>query len=191
MAMDALWSHIGITWTQLVGVLVATTVLYLSYAAVLRLWGQRIQASTSTFSLVLATIMGSLVARAMLGDAPTLLGGLTAIATLVALEASFGVLQHRLPGKKRKRHGRSPAIIMVAGQVRDDALKAARLTGLDLATRLRHQGVTSYDQVALVILEARGGVTVLRVGERIDEDLLWDVPGAADLPHSIVARVDA
>lgn len=64
------------------------------------------------------------------------------------------------------------------------------MSGQDLATWLRHQGVTNYAQVALVILEARGGITILRAGQRIDADLVWDVPGATVLPDSIVARAD-
>ena len=64
------------------------------------------------------------------------------------------------------------------------------MSGQDLATRLRHQGVTNYAQVALAILEARGTVTVLRAGQRMDADLVWDVPGATDLPDRIVAHAD-
>lgn len=185
--MDELWSHVGITWVQVGGVILATSVLYLVYAAVLKLWGQRIRASTSTFSLVLITIMGSLVARSMLGDAPTLLGGLTAISTLVVLETTFGVLRHRL-SKKRTKRRHTPRVIVVEGDLRLDALKGARLTPHDLATRLRQQGVTSYSELALVLLESRGTLTIVRTGQRIDEELVWDVPGVRELPDSIIVR---
>ncbi len=51
--MDELWFQIGITWPQVLGVVGATTVLYLVYAALLELWTQRLQSSTSTLSLAL------------------------------------------------------------------------------------------------------------------------------------------
>lgn len=185
--MVELWSHVGITQAQALSVMVATCSLYLVYAAVLRLWGQRIRASTSTFSLVFVTVLGSLVARSMLGDSPTLFGGLTAVGTLVVLEATFGVLRRRLPRRRvRRRH--APVPIIVEGRVRPDALRAARLGRRELATRLRQQGVTSYDQLALVVLESGGNLTIVRTGNRIHQDLVWDVQGASDLPDSVVTR---
>lgn len=185
--MEELWTHIGISWLQLVGVVVSTSVLYLCYAAMLKLLGQRVRSSTSTLSLALATVMGSLVARSMLGDAPTLLGGLVAAATLVSLERAFGALRQRLPGKAPRRRLR-PMILLVDGVVRPDELKAARFSERDLGIRLRQQGVLSFTDLALVILEAGGTLTVLRNGQRIHAQLVSDVPGAASLSDSVVIR---
>ena len=186
-SMDALWSHVGISGTQVGGVVLAATVLYVVYAVVLRVWGQRIRASTSTFSLVLVTVLGSIVARAMLGDAPTLLGGLTAIATLVVLEGVFGVLRRRFPIAHLRRSD-APVVLVAGGEVREDALRWARLSRPDLATRLRQEGVTSLADLALVVLEPRGELTIVRGGQTIDEELVWDVDGASDLPDSVVSR---
>lgn len=186
-AMDEFWAHIGITWVQVIGVVVATSSLYLCYAAVLRLLAQRVRSSTSTLSLALATVMGSLVARSMLGDAPTLFGGLVAVTTLVSLEAAFGALRQRLPVRAVRRRHR-PMLLLVDGVVRPEELKAARLSERDLCIRLRQQGVRSYGELALVVLETRGTLTVVHAGQRIEARLMADVPGAASLPDTIVKR---
>ncbi|MEZ5192320.1 MAG: hypothetical protein R2734_07285 [Nocardioides sp.] len=47
-------------------------------------------ASASSLSLALLTLLGAIAARATLGDYPTLLGGLTAIATALVMERLFG-----------------------------------------------------------------------------------------------------
>ncbi|NLT31121.1 MAG: DUF421 domain-containing protein [Propionibacterium sp.] len=185
--MDELWAHIGITGVQVLGVVLATTVLYLVYAGVIRVLGRRIRASTSTFSLVLATVMGSLIARAMLGNSPTLIGGLVALITLVTLEGSFGMLRRRLPHRGRAWRYQ-PTVILVDGVVLPAALRATGLREHEIVTRLRHQGVTSYADLALVILESGGSLTVLRTGQRIQQRFLWDVRGAGDLPDGIVDR---
>ncbi len=185
--MGEFWAHVGISGSQVISVAVSAGVLYLVYAAVMRLWGQRIRSSTSTLSLALTALTGSLIARSMLGDAPTLTGGLVALATLIGLEAVFGVLRQRLPAPKKHRR-RAPTVILVDGLVLHAALSATRLSERDLTARLRQMGILSYADLALVVLEDRGGLSVVRAGERIDRAFLADVRGAASLPDSIVRQ---
>ena len=184
--MDALWSHIGITWIQVGGVAVAACILYLVFAAVLRLWGQRARPSTSTLTFALWAVLGSLVARSMLGDAPTLLGGLVAMATLVSLEAVFGALRLRLDsqGAVSSRRAR---ILVVNGEISERELRAARLSEHELAVRLRQSGALSYADLGLVILESSGNLTIVPEGSRIDPRLLFGVRGASMLPAELIA----
>lgn len=185
--MDELWFQIGITWPQVLGVVGATTVLYLVYAALLELWTQRLQSSTSTLSLALATVTGAVMARAMLGNSPTLLGGLVALLTLAALESGFGFLRTKGVAKRHRR--RRPARVVVRqGRVLRTELRAAHIDEHDLDIRLRMAGVRSYAEVALVILESRGSLTVVRDGQTIDADLVEDVRGIAAVPEEIVLR---
>lgn len=151
--MSELWSHLGITWMQVLGVVIAATALYLVYVVLLRWWGQRVGMGTSALSIALATVMGSLMARAMLGDAPTLLGGLVAVTTLIALESGFGLMRSRLTRRhpKRRRSRARARVVVVHGEVRRAELQAARLSERDLAVRLRTLGVTRYDELALVV----------------------------------------
>ncbi len=63
-------------------------------------------------------------------------------------------------------------------------LRRARITERDLWIALRHKGLHSVNQVAAVILEPNGSLTLLRTGERVDRRLLMGVRGAGDLPES-------
>lgn len=183
--MDALWSQIGITWPQVLGVALAAVVLYAVYAAILRTWGHRLLASSSTLSLAAATVMGAIVARAMLGNAPTLLGGLVAIVTLVTLEGFFGEVRRRTRWPARRRHGAT--VIVIEGRILPDGLRAARLSERDLSVRLRQAGVLSIADLGLVVLEPRGALTVVPAGRTIDARLLTGVLGAGSIPPSLIS----
>ena len=57
--MGELWSHIGITPSGALGVVIASVALYVMYVAVLAVWGPRLFSSSSTLSLALLTVLGA------------------------------------------------------------------------------------------------------------------------------------
>lgn len=181
--MGELWSHVGITPGGAVGVVVASVALYVMYAVVLALWGPRLFSSSSTLSIALLTVLGSLFARAMLGDFPTLAGALVAATTLLLMEALLGRLR-RNTVRGRGRH--QPRVVIVEGQFVPRPQWERVVSEADLFTRLRTAGIRRVADAALVILEARGGLTVLRTGERIDARLLAGVLGADYIPERLV-----
>lgn len=181
--MGELWSHVGITPGGALGVMVATTALYLMYALVLALWGPRLFASSSTFSIALLTVLGGLFARAMLGDFPTLGGAIVAATTLLVLEALLGRLRR---GSTREYGRHRPRVVIVEGAFVPRPQRDKVISERDLLTRLRTSGVRRVEDAALVILESRGGLTVLRTGERIDARLLVGVLGVEYVPEHLV-----
>lgn len=166
------------------GVVVATSVLYGLYAVLLALWGPRLFASSSTLSIALLTLLGSLIARAMLGDFPTMGGALVAATTLLVLEALLGRLR-RAVGRGRGRH--RPRVVIVEGNFVPRPKRERVVSEADLLTRLRTAGVRRVGDAALVILESRGGLTVLRAGERIDARLLVGVLGVEYVPEQLIS----
>ena len=187
-AMGELWTNIGISPDGALGVAVASALLYILYSVVLTLWGPRLFSSSSTLSVALLTVLGSLVARAMLGVLPTLGGALVASTALLVMEAMIGRLFSTQAWARRgPRH--KPRVVMIDGRFVDRPQRERVTTDADVLLRLRTAGVRHVDDAALVILESRGGVTVLRSGERIDARLLADVMGADLVPeHLIDAR---
>ena len=185
-AMGELWTNIGISPDGALGVAVASALLYILYSVVLTLWGPRLFSSSSTLSVALLTVLGSLVARAMLGEFPTLGGALVAATTLLVMEAVIGRLRRfSKPAWARRGPRPKPRGGMSAGRVVDRPQRERVTTDADVLLRLRTAGVRHVDDAALVILESRGGVTVLRSGERIDARLLADVMGADLVPEHL------
>lgn len=178
---ERIWSHVGITWIGVVAVIISTVVLYGAITFVLRLWGRRLQASASSLSLALLTLLGAIAARATLGDYPTLLGGLTAIATALVMERLFGAWSRFLPMRRRWR-SRDPVVLMADGVVRHDELARHRMTEPQLWSELRMHGITDLQGVGLVILEPRGRLSIVPSGRQLSPRLSAGVLGlpAAD-----------
>lgn len=183
--MNELWSHVGITPGGALGVVVASMILYVMYTVVLALWGPRLFSSSSTLSIALLTVLGSLFARAMLGDFPTLGGALVAATTLLLLEALLGRLRRVSAPRRGRRH--QPRVVIVEGRFVARPQRERVVSEADLLTRLRTAGVRRLEDAALVILESRGGLTVLRAGERIDERLLAGVLGLEFVPEHVIS----
>lgn len=184
--MNELWAHLGISPIGALSVIVSTTVLYLCLTAVLRVWGQQLLAGISTFSLAVTTLLGAITARAALGDSPSMSGGLVALGTLLVLERLFGRWAALRP-VRRVAH-RAPALLMIGEEVRHHELRRHRMTQAQLWSTLRQSGITSRRQVALVVLESRGRLTVVRTGRPIDPALLHGVRGMDEVPADWLER---
>lgn len=185
--MHSLWFQIGITSWGALGVVIATVVLYLVYAGLMRWLGPRLLAAPSVLSFTLVALFGAIAARAMMGNWPTLAGALIAIVTLVLLEAVLGRARWAVSAA-RGGHGVGPRpiVVMVHGHILDGNLRRRHLTRDQLRAMLRRSGVRSVAEVELAILENRGSLTVVRAGERIAADLLIDVDGTRVVPRRLL-----
>ena len=171
--------QLGVTWGQAGSVVVATVGIYLTLVLLIRIVGQRALASMSSFDFAAAVALGSVTGRVVLGYTPTLLAGVIGLSTLFGLQASFGLLR-RIPGADGALSN-LPLLLMADGQVLPDNLRKARIVENELRAKLRLAGIRRYDDVACVILEHTGAVSVLRRGEAISPELLEDVRGRAAL----------
>jgi uncharacterized membrane protein YcaP (DUF421 family) len=95
--------------------------------------------------------------------------------TLFALQAAFGLVRRN----RRLDHALSnlPLLLMANGVVLHDNLRKAQIVEDELRQKLRLAAVRRYDDVAAVILERTGAISVLRHGETIDPELITDVRG--------------
>lgn len=170
---EQLWAELGISAAQAVAVVLASTVLYLTFTAVLRLWGQRLFANRSGTGLAVVLVLGAIMGRSMLGPNVTLLGGLLCLATLLSLEWLLGT------GRRAGILGHRRAVVVYAdGELDRRALRRYHLDERIIWARLRQAGITDLDDVRALILEADGTVTILRRGTILDPRLLRNVRGA-------------
>ena len=101
--------YLGIHPLGALATVIATVLLYFSFAAMLRWWGQRIFASPSSFDLAVVTVLGAIVGRAILGMTPTLSGALIALTTLLVCEYAVGRV--RRTARRGLRRNRAVAVI--------------------------------------------------------------------------------
>jgi len=134
----------------------------------------------SAFDFAMTVAVGSIIASVAVTSSASLADGLIALATLYAAQMAVAVGRRRL-GLSRLVD-KEPRVIMVGTAMLDDQLAAARLTHADVRGKLRAAGARSIDDVAVVVLETTGDVSV------ITRD-----PGGAPLDLSLlegVHRVD-
>lgn len=180
-----LWGYLGIGPTAAVAVVLATGTLFFAFIAVSRLWGQRIFASMSSFDLLVVIVIGAIIGRALLGSTPTLGGGLVAIVTLLALEGTIDQLSKR-PRWQHLINNRA-VLLMAGATVLHTELRRFHMTEAELRSRLRQAGIRNTDEVAAVVLESTGAISVLRRGVLLDLALLRDVSGAEQMPSDLLS----
>ena len=61
------------------------------------------------------------------------------------------------------------------------------MTEAELRSRLRQAGIRNTDEVAAVVLESTGAISVLRRGVLLDLALLRDVRGAEQMPSDLLS----
>jgi len=141
-----------------------TAVIYIAVIIGIRMSGKREVGQLTPFDLVLLLLIANAVQNAMTGPDTTLLGGLVAAATLIALNVF--VSQVVLKSKKARRFVEgSPTPLIHHGQVLVANLASENMSQEELFQALREHGVSDCQQVALAMLEVDGSISVLRNDE--------------------------
>ena len=181
-----LMEELGITGAHAIAVVLSAVGIYLAFLVLVRIFGQRVLMAMSTFDVVITVMLGSVAGRVILGHPPTLTSGILGLATLFILEAVFGQLRSSL---RVQRLMNSPArLLMIGPQIQEKTLKRSHITPGELHGALRRAGIRSYQEIACVLQEPGGGISVLRRGVPLDPRLLTDVAGADRIPAEFLGQ---
>jgi uncharacterized membrane protein YcaP (DUF421 family) len=167
--------RLGVSGTDALAVVVSAAGLYVAFLIMLRVVGQRAFAAMSSFDLAATIAFGAVMGRAILGYTPTLVAGVLGMATLLSLQAVSGFL--RRSSRLDAVLTNMPVLLMADGVVLHDQLRKTNMLEDELREKLRLAGIRRYGDVAAVILERTGAISVLRRGETIAPEMLSDVRG--------------
>jgi uncharacterized membrane protein YcaP (DUF421 family) len=182
----SLWDLLTVTPRVALSVVISTVVMYLVMVLLVRTLGPRVLSGMSGFDLAALIAFGAIIGRTALGLLPTLASGLIALATLVTLQGTIGVIRGYRFGLAVVDH--HPVMLMAGGCLLADNMARAHVMPSEVQSRLRMAGVRNADEVAAVILEPNGAVSVLKRGELLDPQLLSGVVGASEVPAELMAR---
>jgi uncharacterized membrane protein YcaP (DUF421 family) len=137
-----------------------TAIMFVVALAFLRLSSRRTLGRHSAFDWVLAVILGSVLSRAINGNAP-LLPTIGAGALLLVLNWLFGAVAVRWPWFDRLVHGR-PIVLIRDGQLEEESMRRHHLTRDDVLEDVRH-AIQSEDlgQLKVGFLDRNGGISVV------------------------------
>lgn len=179
-----MWSHnLGISALEALWVVISAVGIYAAFFVLIRTAGQRALASWSTMDKAIVIAFGSVLGRVVLGYTPTLAAGVIGLATMFALFRLEAVLRRT----KRGAYFSSKPILLMAGeQILPEGLRSAKIVEDELYFKLRQAGVRNFSEVALVILEPTGDVSVLRRGELINPILLRRITNKTAIPAHLL-----
>ena len=141
-----------------------TAIVYVALLVGLRLTGKRQVGQFTPFDLLLLLLLANAVQNAMTGPDESILGGLVAAGTLLALNGLVAAVSWRTRGAARILEG-MPTILIRHGQVLEPNLVKEGISREDLMRALREHGVEDLELVRSAILEVDGAISVLREDE--------------------------
>ncbi|MGN6743689.1 MAG: DUF421 domain-containing protein [Amnibacterium sp.] len=173
---------LGVTGPQAAAVVIAAVVVFAVLLLVVRLLGARAAARLTTADLAVLLIVGSIAGRVVLGTAVTLAAGVIALAVLIALRLTAGLLRRRRAGHVLVTD--RPLLLVAAGRVLDAHLHRAKMGREELNVALRTAGIAALTEVACAVLEPTGAISVTRrdPAHPLDRSVFTDVRGIELIP---------
>jgi len=138
----------------------SSAAVYVFIVAALRLFGKKEIAQLSVVDLVFVLLISNAVQNAMVGPDTSLLGGLTAAATLFVLNFVLKWVIYRFSKVSNLVEGKT-VMLIYNGVVDRDNLRRTKISMEELNEALREHGVRSTDEVNLAVLELDGNISVL------------------------------
>jgi uncharacterized membrane protein YcaP (DUF421 family) len=159
------------SWSDLLRVVVVGAAGYAALVLVLRLSGKRTLSKLNAFDLAVTVALGSTLATLLLSSDVSWSEGAMAFVVLAVLQLVVASFSVRLPGR-RSVVTAGPSVLVRDGQVDVRAVHDQRLTLDEVRQAVRSSGVGGFDQVAAVVLESDGSLSVVTAGQRGDGSVL-------------------
>ena len=167
------------SWSDIWRVLAVGTAAYVTLVVVLRLSGKRTLAKLNAFDLVVTIALGSTLATILLSADVSWSEGAAALALLALLQLVVAWTSARLP-KGRSVINARPTLVLRDGEPLHDVLREQRMTLGELRQGVRSSGSGSLADLAAVVLESDGSLSVVSRSKLGDGSSLEDVHRPTD-----------
>jgi uncharacterized membrane protein YcaP (DUF421 family) len=152
------------SWAGLGRVLLVGTLAYATLVVLLRISGKRTLTKLNAFDLVVTVALGSTLATVLLSKSVALAEGAVALGLLVSLQYAITWLSVRSPGFQSVIKA-EPTLLLFRGRFLSAAMKAERITREEVLAAVRASGSADAAQVAAVVLETDGSLSILADGD--------------------------
>ncbi len=139
---------------------------YVLLVVVLRTTGKRTLSKMNAFDLIVTVALGSTLATVLLSKDVALAEGVTAFVLLAA--AQYVVTWASIRSRRFRRWIKAePSALLKSGNLIEDAMRAERVTRDEVEAAIRAAGYRDPSEIALVMLETDGSMSVVpRKAER-------------------------
>lgn len=151
------------SWQGVLRVLVVGSAAYVTLVAMLRVSGKRTLSKMNAFDLVVTVALGSTLATVLLSREVPLAEGVAGLALLVCLQYTITWLSVRSDEVQRVVKS-EPTLLVKDGNPLAAAMRAQRVTREEVDAALRQHGLSDIGQVACVVLETDGSLSIVAMG---------------------------
>ena len=137
-----------------------SAIVYAAIVVGMRLTGARQLGQMTPFDLVLILLIANAVQNAMVGSDVTVLGGLTAAATLLTLNRGVAFAADRIPLFRKALEG-EPVLILSDGKLMERQIIKAGLSNDMVLQAIREHGFESEKAIHLAVLEVDGTISIV------------------------------
>ncbi|QGN48685.1 DUF421 domain-containing protein [Micromonospora sp. WMMC415] len=159
---------------DLLRLLLVAVLVYPALVVILRVSGKRTLSKLNAFDLVVTVALGSTLATILLSRDVSLVEGILALGLLVALQYAVALLAVRWPPSQRLLKAR-PTMLLRDGRPRYDTMRRVRVAESEIRQAARSQGAGDLGQLAAVVLETDGSLSVITRSGLGDGSSLADV----------------
>lgn len=162
-----------ISLDEALAVMTASAGIYVAFVVLIRLLGARTLTSLSVVDVAAIVAIGAIIGRTTLLDHPRLVTGALALTVFFTLQWLFGRLRRiRLVDRLINPQ---PVVLVSDGVLLHGALRKSHVTEHEVRHAARVAGVSSLAEVAYMVVEPNGVITVLRADRDVDEWLIADL----------------
>lgn len=148
------------SWAEILRVLIIGSVSYAALVVVLRVSGKRTLGQLNAFDFIITVAIGSTLATILLSSDVAFFEGLTALALLAGLQFVIARASAHVPGARAAVTAR-PVALVISGELRHDQLLRNRLSESEVLQAVRSTGSGDLSDVAAVVLETNGTLSVI------------------------------
>ena len=160
----AAWFYDG--WHPLVETAAVGIAVYVSLVALLRVSGKRTLSKMNAFDFVVTVALGAILASTITSSSVSYSRGMVAFGVLVGLQFAVTFLSVRSEMVADLVKGR-PALLYYKGRYYRDAMRRERVPESEILGAIRASGQGAPREVAAVLIETNGELTVMK---DVDDD---------------------
>ena len=153
--------------TTMIRIVLTGVGAYISIILMLRISGKRTLAKMNAFDFIVTVALGSILATTLTSQQTSLLAGLTAFGTLVALQYTLAKLSKRFTTVNRMIKS-EPTLLFYKGDYLQECLRKERILEMEVIQAIR-ASETPLEQVEAVVLETDGTFSVLKDSQHVLE----------------------
>ena len=164
------------TWQDLLRVAVTAALAYAAIVLILRMTGKRTLAKFNIFDFAVTVAFGSVLATVLLNPDVTVAEGALAFLMLAGLQWAVAFLSLRIEWFEKLVRS-SPQLLLRDGRFIEEAMRRERVTRGEIEAAIRGKGMGSCGDVAAVVLETNGDLSVIGHEKLGDGTALSSVTG--------------